>query len=206
LKINLEVCFNLTDCVSCSEVSKDKEVRMSKGSIIGVMLVAAILSLASATRGQELVEKPLQIALWNPIQIYPEDTGIKVFRLSILYGKNVSVKGLDLGMVNRCTGGITKSWQIGLFNWVEGDFLGWQYGIANFTKGKFTGLQSHGFNIALDAEGVQIGVVNRAERISGFQLGFINWADSMYGLQIGLINYIASKETLPFFVIINWSF
>jgi len=48
-------------------------------------------------------EKPVQLSLVTPIQIVPEDQSLKGFRFNLLYGKNASVSGLDIGLVNRTT-------------------------------------------------------------------------------------------------------
>ena len=181
-----------------------------------MLLLVLLLSLASFAFGEEgaeepaaggVAEEPFQIALWTPIAARPDDVGITIFRFNLIYGRNVYVKGLDLGLANHCTGGVTKAWQVGLVNSCEGDFIGWQDGwIVNYTSGKFMGYQSGLYNDAEEAEAVQFGIVNRAGKMSGFQLGFVNLCESMYGLQIGFANYIANKETLPFFVFVNWSF
>jgi hypothetical protein len=170
-------------------------------------LTVALTSPAMGEEGETAAEEPFQLALWTPVAVRPDDVGITIFRLNVIYGRNVFIKGLDLGIANHCTGGESKAWQIGILNSVEGDFIGWQDGWAvNYTAGKFVGFQSGIYNDAAEAEAFQLGLINRADRMSGFQLGFVNWCESMYGLQIGFANYIASKETLPFFVFANWSF
>ena len=187
-----------------------EEILMKKMMILLILL----LSVASLTFGQEggeqaagVTEEPFQVALWSPLAVRPDDVGITIFRFNLIYGRNVYVKGLDLGIANHCTGGVNKAWQIGLINSVEGDFIGWQDGwVVNFTAGKFIGYQSGIYNDAAEAEAFQMGIINKAGKMSGLQLGFVNWCESMYGLQIGFANYIASKETLPFFVFVNWSF
>ena len=40
--------------------------------------------------------------------------------------KNVAVRGLDVGVVNHSTGGVSKGLQYGLVGVTEGAFLGWQ--------------------------------------------------------------------------------
>jgi hypothetical protein len=174
--------------------------------VISALILMALASAAAAQEGTAL-EQPFQIALWTPVAARPDNVGITIFRLNVIYGRNLYVKGLDLGLANHCTGGVSKSWQIGLVNFVEGDFIGWQDAcLVNYTSGGFTGYQSGFYNEVADGEGVQLGLINRAGHMSGLQLGFVNWCESMYGLQIGFANYIASKETLPFFVFVNWSF
>jgi hypothetical protein len=151
-------------------------------------------------------EQPFQIALFNPVQWRAETAEIVGCRLNLIYGKNVSVKGLDVGLGNHCTGGTSVGLQYGLVGYVEGDFSGWQENMICMVKGTFTGYQSGLYNEFDRGTGFQMGVVNRTRDMTGFQLGLINYTETMYGLQIGLLNIIKRKETLPVFVIVNWSF
>lgn len=152
--------------------------------------------------------QPFQIALFNPIQIRPEEADIGILRLSVIYGKNSSVRGLDLGLVMHNTGGTSKGLQLGLVGYTQGDFLGWQHTLVNVVNGTFTGFQGGTslYNGIATGEAFQFGVVNHADRISGFQLGLVNLAESMYGLQIGLVNIIEDKTSWSFLPIVNWSF
>ena len=176
-------------------------------SMLAIVLSVTAVAFAQDEGGAGYAEKPFQISLWTPVAARSEDEAITIFRLNVIYGRNVSIKGIDLGIANHCTGGVSKAWQIGLLNSVEGDFIGWQDGwVVNFTSGKFIGVQSGMYNEVAEAEAFQLGIINRADNMSGLQLGFVNWCENMHGIQIGLANYIASKETLPFFVFVNWSF
>jgi hypothetical protein len=137
-------------------------------------------------------EQPIQLSLFTPLQIRPEDDSILYFRFNLIYGRNTSLKGLDLGLVNHLTAGESQSLQIALANWVDADLKGLQYGTLNVTKGNFTGWQW--------------GFVNYSGHAKGLMLGFINVADSMYGIQIGLVNVIKEGGMLPVFPIFNFSF
>jgi hypothetical protein len=150
--------------------------------------------------------KPFQLALFNPLQIRDEHASITALRLNLIYGKNVSVSGLDVGIANHCTGGLSLGLQYGLVGFIEGDFMGWQDNAISIVKGGFTGFQSGFFNHCGKGEGFQMGFVNRATDMRGFQLALVNYTETMYGLQIGLVNIIRRKETLPVFIIANWSF
>jgi hypothetical protein len=136
--------------------------------------------------------KPINIALFNPIQIFPEDNSIEGLRINLIYGKNVSMVGLDWGLVNDIGTGGFKGIQWGFANICDGNFTGWQNGLLNINKG--------------NVEGFQCGWFNAGDHVSGFQLGLVNSAESMYGLQIGIINIIKSGGMFPVFPIINWSF
>ncbi|MFH1313963.1 MAG: hypothetical protein ABIJ00_12160 [Candidatus Eisenbacteria bacterium] len=151
-------------------------------------------------------EEPFQLALFNPIQIRDEAAGIVGLRLNLIYGKNVYVTGLDLGLVNHCTGGETLGLQHGLVGYVEGDFRGWQDNMVSIVKGEFRGLQTGLYNEFGNGMGFQLGAVNRTYNMRGFQLGFVNYTETMHGLQIGLLNIIQSKKTWPALILVNWSF
>jgi len=156
--------------------------------LLGLVVSISILTAAPAFAQN----RPIQLALVTPIQIFPEDTPIGGVRLNLLYGRNVSVSGLDLGLVNHTTTGMSKGWQNGLVGVADADFLGWQDCAVNVTKGR--------------CEGLQWGVVNYAGEMSGLQLGLVNYAMSMKGLQIGIVNIIKQGGQFPVFPIVNWSF
>ncbi len=162
---------------------------MAKHICVAAMI---LLLLASAGMQANAQSKPVQLALFNPIQIFPENTSIAGIRLSLIYGKNASVSGIDWGLVNHTTSGTS---------------LGWQSGLVGINASNFVGLQSNFVNVNdRNAEGVQFGFYNQAGHMSGLQFGFINHAGSIKGLQIGLINIIKSGGQFPVFPIVNWSF
>ena len=156
---------------------------------------------------EDTTTENFELSLFPGVQLRGEDSAIQILRLG-LYNKNVSVQGLDIGIVNQTTGGISKGLQLGVVGFVEGDFSGWQYNAVNIVRGEFNGLQGPGvlYNEMTSGEAVQIGFFNRARDISGFQFGFVNWAENMHGIQIGLVNIISGKESLQFLPIVNWSF
>ena len=57
--------------------------------------------------------RPIQLALVTPIQIFPESDSITGIRLNLLYGRNASVTGLDVGLVNHTSTGKFKGLQYG---------------------------------------------------------------------------------------------
>lgn len=155
-------------------------------AIIFLMVMMAFPAVSSAQ------EKPIQISLFDPIQIFPNTTAIKGLRFNFLYGKNTSVVGLDIGLVNHTTSGLSKGVQFGLVGINEGDYVGFQDNFINYQDGNF--------------EGFQWGFVIYANYCNGFQLGFVNYARTMKGLQIGLVNIIKQGGQFPVFPIVNWSF
>lgn len=157
---------------------------------LGVAVLAA-MSFAAPAMAQAQ-DRPFQLALFSPIQIYPPNYEISGIRLSLIYGKNANVTGVDWGLINHTTTGQSVGWQLGVVGLVEADFMGWQDNWVNIVQGNFQGLQW--------------GVVNSANHASGLQFGLVNYARTLHGLQIGLINIIKQGGQFPVFPIVNWSF
>ena len=78
--------------------------------------------------------------------------------------------------------------------------------LANYTSGELYGVQIGALNQAgymegrnsyenSDPTGVQIGLINVAQRMNGFQIGLINKAKRSQGTQIGLINIYRGGKT-----------
>ena len=86
---------------------------------------------------------PVQVAIFNPLQLIDEDQSVHGFRFDFLYGDNYSVSGLDMGIMNR-TEDEQRGVQFGIYN-SSFDVVGLQLGIVN--RADFL-------------EGVQIGLVN----------------------------------------------
>ncbi len=173
-------------------------------------LVALIISIVFAgmfcPEPVRAEDQPFQLALIHPVQIRGEEESITILRFNLIYGKNVSIKGVDFGIANHLTGGVSKGLQFGLIGLVGGDFIGWMDNAVNIVDGTFGGLQSGFFNGLGDGEAVQFGFVNSAVNMKGFQLGIVNVTESMHGLQIGVLNIIKSKERFSILPIVNWYF
>ncbi len=154
-----------------------------------IWLLWIILVLPSVSKAQN---KPINIALFNPIQIFPEGNSIEGIRINLIYGKNIAMTGLDWGFVNDVGSGGFNGIQLGFANISEGNVVGWQNGLLNISQNNVKGFQS--------------GWYNSGGHVSGFQLGLVNYAESLYGLQIGILNIIKTGGQFPAFPIINWSF
>lgn len=162
-----------------------------RSKIIFAVLVTGILVLIFPFEGTAQ-SKPINVALVNPIQIFPEDNTIQGIRLNFIYGKNVSMVGFDWGLANHVgTGGFTGL-QWGAVNICDGICKGVQLGLVNYDQ--------------KNVEGFQWGWYNRGDYVNGFQLGLVNSAETMKGLQIGIINFIKTGGQFPVFPIVNWSF
>ena len=167
------------------------EIKM-KQKITGILFAACVVFLFSANV-ISAQEKPIQIALFNPVQLFNENTSITGLRLNIIYGRNTKITGLDLGLINHTTSGVSEGVQFGLVGIDGADFVGWKDNAVNITNGKF--------------EGLQWGFVNFGGSVSGVQIGLVNYATNMNkGLQIGLVNIIKHGGQFPVFPIVNWAF
>jgi hypothetical protein len=166
-----------------------------------------ILSLLFSTMFCTLVlaETPIQIALFNPIQLAPESEAVSGLRINFIYGKNTSVTGVDWGLVNHCTKGQSVGLACGWVNYNEGSFTGWQSGLVSITKGDFLGLQEGLYTNVGKGTGIQYGFINTAGHWEGLQLGFVNYTQTMKGIQIGLANAIQKGGFMPIFPLVNWS-
>ena len=136
--------------------------------------------------------KPIQLSLFNPIQIVPESQSVSGFRFNLIYGKNTNVTGLDIGLVNQTTG-TQNGVQWGFVNLTDGGVTGWQSGFVNISKGSSVGLQT--------------GTVSYHQgHFNGLQFAIVNYAATLKGLQIGLINIIGEGGFLPIFPFFNFDF
>jgi hypothetical protein len=151
-------------------------------------------------------ERPVQVALFFPVQIFPETDPVEGVRINLLYGKSADVTGLDLGLVNQTTHSFLGV-QFGLVGVAQGAFTGGQVNwLANVSQGTFKGIQWAAVVNSVDqGRGGQIfGGVNVAQQFRGLQIGLVNYAQSLDGVQIGLSNIIKSGGQFPVMVLVNW--
>jgi hypothetical protein len=106
----------------------------------------------------------------------------------------------SLGQINRQVNGISVSVYMNFTQVVNGV----QVGVGFNQTYKMNGVQLGGLlsNNAHEMNGVQAGVVNRAEVANGVQMGLFNHSKSLKGIQIGLWN-VNQERKLPF---VNWNF
>ncbi|UCD94946.1 MAG: hypothetical protein JSU69_02535, partial [Candidatus Zixiibacteriota bacterium] len=93
-------------------------------------LILTLLIIVTPALAQN---KPVQLALFTPVQIFPETDPIAGVRINLIYGRSVSVTGLDLGLVNHTTTGKSMGVQFGTVGFIESDFVGWQDNAVNIT-------------------------------------------------------------------------
>ena len=133
------------------------------------LLIMGFISLLLFSNVVQAVT-PIQIALFNPIQLAPSDKSVTGVRLNLIYGKNASLVGLDIGFINHLT---EKSFGIqhGFISYNESDFTGFQTNFISITKGEFTGLQEGFYNGAGKGTGFQYGFINRRHQMGRIAVG-----------------------------------
>ena len=122
-------------------------MRMFSAMVL-VTCVAVMVTGSAFAQG-----KPIQLALFNPIQIVPEDESISGFRLSLLYGRNANMTGFDWGLVTKTSGSFSGV-QWGFVGLVDENFEGWQSNTVSITRGSFKGLQMGLYSSANYVNGV----------------------------------------------------
>ena len=167
-------------------------------------LALALLVGAQAVSAQE--EHPIQLSLLSPAQLVPEDEGIRGVRLTLFYGKNTSVTGVDLAVFANHTTRDFLGVQFGLVGVAEGTFTGAQLNwLVNVVEGSFEGVQSGFVSSAQNGLGLQFSGVNHARNFRGLQIGLVNYAETMDGVQVGFVNIIRRGGVLPVMPFVNWS-
>src|SRR5215831_19360827 len=121
------------------------------GLVIGFTLLAAHPALAA--------NKAVNLSLFTPVSLAKAEDSITAFRLNLIYGKNVSVKYIDLGLVNQTTS-LSNGLQWGFVNYNGGNATGLQLAAVNYNMGSTNGLQLAAFNYAESAGGLQFAFVN----------------------------------------------
>ncbi len=149
----------------------------------------------------------------------PEDPDVNGVRLSILHGKNQSVRGLDVGLlslsetsnlsgvslvlgIGKVTGEMSDGLAISLINLHTGRDTGINAAFINRVNSVESGLNFGFVNIADGTTMVDVGGLNVSSR-STAQVGFINITKEITGFQFGFVN-IAKNGFLPVFPIFNF--
>ncbi len=174
--------------------------------VVYFVLLAIVVVIACAPPGVSAQEtKPINLALWDPVQIYNHDYVIHGLRLNI-YGNNAGLKGVDIGIANWITGDVTGI-QWGFVNKTAGNFTGWQSAPIQMVEGHMAGLQTSWLvSMNGSGEGLQWGGVTISDDFTGVQIGIVNYAIEFHGIQLGLINIIKKGGMLPVFPFFNFSF
>jgi len=181
-----------------------------EAAMLGFRIGMAVAAAGAAMACGVARATPVQMALWNPVQIFPAESDVTGVRLDLLYGRNRDVYGLDLGLANRVTrdfGGIQLGAvcnRVGLFG-ATNELADAEIAAAAETHevrdllvmgrhvlaaGTARGIQAAGcVNSAVDLTGLQVaGIANVATEVRGAQLGGIMNVCHRHltGLQVGL--------------------
>jgi hypothetical protein len=170
-----------------------------------------------ASAGVAVADVPAQFAVLN--YNGPADPNVNGARLSVLYGKNASVRGADFGLLSISeTASLSGAAFILGISKVTGDMNGGAaFSLVNYHEGNDTGLNAAFINLCHSAErGVEFGFVNIASGntmldfgglnvsdSSKVQIGFINVTRKIEGVQIGFLN-MAENGFFPFFPFFNF--
>jgi hypothetical protein len=127
---------------------------------------------------------PLKISLWPSVQLVSQDSSICGGRLSLVWGKNTAVRGIDIGIVNGVES--IKDIQPDGLNMVSGR-----------DKTESWGLEIAGLNYARDTKytGIQIGLANIELNtvMNGLQVSLLNYAEEANGIQLAIIGNDTKK-------------
>jgi len=170
--------------------------------VVVVMIAVLCMPWAGAIAGGTT---PVQISIWNPVQVFPDDYDVAGFRCG-LYSRNRHVYGLDVGVMTRAdesSGGIQVNLGCSTVSGLGVDFIipdligasepDWSV-VDNASKSNkcasYTGLQlAYVVNYADDMRGIQLaGVGNYAVRLRGCQIGGVNECRSGRGWQLGILD------------------
>lgn len=179
--------------------------------------IAGLANLTGANAYGGLSKKEQEQKLKNGFTSYltgAQISGLTNIVVGYVYGAQFTgginlVKGALIGVQLSAFSNIVYKYSFGvqasgLFNVSAASMNGVQLsGFSNYTKGEMAGLQLSLLNQAGDIEGknsfdntqptgVQLGLVNIANRMNGLQIGLVNFAKRSQGTQIGLINFYKS--------------
>lgn len=149
----------------------------------------------------------LQLSFTPSAQLVSVDESISGLRLSLPYGRNASMTGIDAGFITDTTqdanalqaaffGNFVEQnatgMQVASFNAVGNVMKGCQIGLLFNTDNKFSGIGIAGGvnHFTEEGSGILIGAFgNYGEVLNGAQIGLCNIAKYSSGLQIGVVNY-----------------
>jgi len=164
-------------------MSKFFGIKIRPKSVLSSAIGLISIFLATVSYADEC--SPLQISLWPSIQLVSQDSSICGGRLSLVWGKNTAVKGIDIGIVNGVES--IKGIQLGGLNMVSGR-----------DKTESWGLEIAGLNYARDTKytGIQIGLANIELNtvMNGLQVSLLNYAEEANGIQLAIIGNDAVKD------------
>lgn len=161
----------------------------STRSAIAVFSIALLCSACASSPDSGWT--PFQAALFNPVQIYSEDTNVYGLRLGLPYGTSADVYGIDFGVAGSAKQ--VTGIEAGMINTVDEQVKGVQLAMI--------------VNEAGELKGVQLaGIHNKSESVVGLQItSLVNETENLRGVQIGVLNF-NRNGLIPIFLGINIGF
>lgn len=177
-----------------------------RSRVVSAIAAACMACVTGAADAEETVDEyPFGLALLpvRYLEAPSPDSGVWLFRLNLLAGRNRTMTGLDVGSVcNWTTGDGAGLAFAGICNVCGGEGAGLQVACLNSTERAHAGLQLGAGNMTWGIRGVQLGVVNATSEGYGLQVGVVNLAESFSGLQLGLMNMNLASP-LPMMPVLN---
>lgn len=173
--------------------------------LAGVLMVVAAPQRIAAAEGSAA---PLQLSLFEPVQLFAEDESIRGARLGLLSARNQNVSGFDGVVFASLTNANQVGVQVSFYSQAGGDLLGLQAGVLRANvDGAATGVQISNLATRSGAlTGVQISsLYNRADEVRGLQIALVNDAQDLEGVQLGLLN-VNRSGWLPVVPFLNFGF
>ena len=175
-----------------------------------ILTLSFLFMLPAMTTNAQYIEKDgtnIQLCLFNPLQVAPEESNVYGLRVTVPYGVNNSVYGLDFGLWSETTGYQYGVQANGLVAYHEEDADGFNLaGIVNYTEKNSTGCIIGGIysEVKNKMTGFQAAVaIAKARQVVGVQLSLFNYCEDLKGVQLGLIN-INNNGMIPFTIILNF--
>lgn len=185
-----KIMLSLTACVAVATVFADGAV---KTSYADPSKSHAEALRAEAVDVTAIGWSPVAFAFVPALEWPSADFEVVPFRFSLFVGRHLDVSGLDVS----CVG-----------NFVTREFNGLQVSPLFNCVGESQGAVqvACGLNRCEGSMyGLQVGLVNVAEKGSGIQIGLVNYGNVYRGVQIGAANVIAASAC-PFMPIVNFAF
>ena len=92
------------------------------------LLAASLLAALAAGAPARAADQPIQLALFDPVQLVPDTQSVSGLRLTLVYSRNVDVTGFDYSFIATHTTRNFKGVQIAPVNIVGNDLRGLQWG------------------------------------------------------------------------------
>lgn len=179
-------------------------------------VVAAVVTTLFAASGA-YAQAAFQFSV--PNARFPDNPHVSGLRLSVLYGKNQSQRGIDFGVLSmsetsklsglalvaglgKVTGEMSSGVALSAVNWHTGRDSGVNGAFVNIVNDTQRAFNVGFVNVAQGATKVDLGGFNMS-RTSTAQIGFLNVTDRLEGFQFGFLN-LAKNGFLPIFPVINF--